>query len=219
MSGVIVSQREWEAIKPSEFESDKISIRKLALLMTAGYDIFGRPKIQPIEVSVVLCLTRPLSLAAASDSIDQNTIHYGKLSKNIMHKLTQKYEHGWTSPDDLIHFVAHAALETVADLSLVATIDVETCFPKACNFGDGLSLFLSHNPSRHQSSVVLHLNRIRVPMLVGVNAPERTMKQEVFVSVWIDRVKSYISECCYEVSPLVYKVGFIFLSHLLAKWP
>ena len=217
MSGVIISHREWEAIKPSDFETDKISIRKLALLITAGYDIFGRPKIQPLEISVNICLARSLSLAAATDSIDRNTIHYGKLSKNIMHKLTQRDEQGWTSPDDLIHLIAHAALETAADLSIVATIEVETCFPKACNFGDGLSLFLSHSPSRYQSSVVLHLNRIRVPMLVGVNAPERTMKQEVFVSVWIDRVKSYISECCYEVSPLVYKVGFTSLLHLIAE--
>jgi dihydroneopterin aldolase len=211
MFGRSISEREWQSRLP--FASDKVTIKSLHMIANAGFDVWGRQKVQPVDISVSLSLTQASSSAAASDTVDASTVHYGQLSKSIMARVQQSMDK-WSTPEELAYSTTLAALEAAPNHSLLAGVEVDVRFTKATLYGEGMSLLFSFSPeadspSNGCSSEILHLARLHVPALIGVNSNERTMKQMVVVSLWIDRVNPLIVEHCFELEQVVFKVSIV----------
>lgn len=200
----ILTEREWEAAKP--YSTDKVSVKKLRIdEANAGFDIWGRPKNQPVEISVVLALSQPFSSAAATDTVNESTVHYGKLSKAVI-AMVDKSKSQWKSAEEFVQDVVLSAMTAASDKSVVSAIQVDACFTKACRNGSGISIHLSYIPSTSQTSIVMHLRKMWFSALIGVNSNERTMKQRVIVSVWIDGVDKTFTDSCFEAEQIVEKV-------------
>lgn len=211
MAGSVVSLYEWQQQLP--LASDKVSVRKLALTVNAGYDAWGRPKAQPVAISVTLSLEQKTSSAAASDTVDTSTVHYGSLSKGIIAKI-EKYGDYWVRPEEIAYAVADAALEVAPSPMLLSSIEIDVRYTKSTHFGEGLSVMSKYRRGQDMASPVtstgcdiLHLSRLQIPALIGVNSNERFMKQKVIISVWIDRVNRDIFEHCFELEQLLFKVS------------
>ena len=203
MTGRCISHREWKATQI--FEADKISISNLNILANAGYDCWGRPKMQPIDITVTISLARDVSSAAAHDSVDDSTVHYGDLSKVIVAR-TKQHEGQWLSPDDFAQIILLAAIGSSPKPAAIAATQLTVHFPKSTLLGEGISLLLHHSPSLDITSPVLFLKNIRIPALIGVNAHERNQKQMVMISLWVDRLKTYVTDHSFEVEQIVVKV-------------
>lgn len=204
MAQSLVSHREWEASK--QFVTDQVSVRNLKVNVNAAYDIWGRPKPQPAEISLSLNLSQPFSSAAASDSIDSSTVHYGQLSKSIVKAVQDGVDVPWRSPHELINAVAIAAQGAAADPSIISTLEITTAYPKATRFGEAVRLHLYHRPADEMTSAVLSVDNVQSAALIGVNSNERTMKQSVVISIAVDRITTLISERYFELEQLIEKV-------------
>lgn len=204
MSESIVSHREWEASKP--FSTDQISVQNLRLVANAGYDVWGRQKSQPIELSVTLGLVNSFSSAAATDSVDASTVHYGHLSKALLAAASEGPNAPWKSPHEFVQTVAEAAKQAAANARVISTLEIRTNYPKASRFGDGVGLLLCHRLVDELTSTVLFVSNIRVATIIGVNANEREMKQLVVITVAVDRISARISDRYFELEQLVAKV-------------
>ena len=186
-------------------DADKIRIEKQKVVANSGHDAWGRPRAQPIEISVKLYLSSQISTAAAHDSVDASTVHYGKLSK-LLNQRVEQYQEQWMQPDDLAQVLVQAAVQFAP--RIVAAVELKLCFMKTSMFGSGLSLVLSHAPSLDLTAPIILLENISLPALIGVNPHERVMKQPVLLTVQIDRMKPHISEQSFELEQLVVKVCY-----------
>ncbi|KAI0203848.1 Dihydroneopterin aldolase-domain-containing protein [Astrocystis sublimbata] len=62
-----------------------VRVRNLQSIMTAGQDAWGRSgKAQPVLLSSEVALARPFETSSASDAVNAETVHYGKLSKALI---------------------------------------------------------------------------------------------------------------------------------------
>jgi dihydroneopterin aldolase len=187
--------------------SDSITVRNLSVRVNAGYDVWGRQKEQRALVTVSVILKSTFDSAAAADTLDTSTIHYGHLSKNISSRI-QEVTAQWTSTYDLSQVILHAVTQTAGNAPIAGT-HLEIFYPKGSMLGDGAGSTYSYfegSGSRLLSRVLL-LSNVQIPCLIGVNSNERMKKQPVVVSLWIEcisenRVDDYVEveECLTRVS-------------------
>jgi len=204
----ILSHREWKAAKPHS--TDKVAVQRLRVdEANAGFDIWGRPKPQPVEISIIMSLSQPFSSAAATDTVNESTVHYGKLSKAVI-AMVDGSKGQWKPAEDFVQDVVLSGMTAAADKSVVAAIEVDACFVKGSRNGEGVSVRLSYVPSTSQTSIVMQLRRMGFAALIGVNSNERTMKQRVVVSVWIDGVDKTFTDSWFEAEQIVEKVRLFF---------
>ena len=206
MAGRCISHREW-VTTPQHYAADKVSVQNLKTVANTGFDAWGRPKPQPVEITAVLSLPQTVTPAASSDSVDTSTVHYGELSKLLLARVRQ-HEANWLTLDEFGQVMLSTCLDAARNIASPSSIELRIFYPKATRLGHGLCLELYHNPALDIVCPVIHLNRLQLSALVGVNAHERQMKQAVVVSTWIDRLKPHISDQCYEMEQLVAKVSY-----------
>lgn len=201
MASEAVSLREWQLRKP--YASDSVTVRSLSHVLTVGADIWGRQKPQPVQLTIKIGLAQPFASAAASDSVDTSTVHYGDLSKSVF-ALCEKFEReGTGSILNLGRVIMSGILDSRADR--IAYMELDIYLPKATRYGVGVetSLKLTRQPQLASSSLTIH--RLAVPCIIGVNAHERGLKQMVKATVSIDRPGSALIEAFYELEQLVVK--------------
>ncbi|KAJ9636270.1 hypothetical protein H2201_006249 [Coniosporium apollinis] len=184
--GNLVSQRAWEFGAP--YPADKVSVRNISLTANAGLDVWGRKKEQPVFVSVSLSLARSFQSAAEGDVVDSSTVHYGRLSKNIISSVKEKTSEDWRGTHELAKLVREACLQSADSPNIIGASEVEIYFPKSSMLGDGAGYRLSTNHSSGDTSRVLYIKNIRVPTIIGVNSHERWSKQAVVANLWIDKL-------------------------------
>ncbi|KAF2263563.1 hypothetical protein CC78DRAFT_533839 [Lojkania enalia] len=184
MSAQLVRHSLWESQLVLDEFSDRIIVRNLEATVNAGLDVWGRPKEQRAVLTTTLSLDKPFVSAAEADALDNSTVHYGKLSKNIRGHL-EKSRSEWSSTGTLARAIESASLET-ADNTPVSAIEVDICYPKGSMLGDGAGLIYAYHRTKHTLSRVLYLRNVRIPCIIGVNSNERPKKQPVVVNLWIE---------------------------------
>lgn len=182
---------------------DGISVQNLSLQHAphSGLDAWGREKEQPVLLSVSLAFRRGFDSAANRDALDESTMHYGILSKNLR---SMKPIQGWETLDHLAGRVHQTILDTPPGSSLIQSCQIEIKLPKACLLGDYVNY--AYFVQDDHVGRVLHLERIYIPTLIGVNDNERTAKQKLFVSVWIDCIQADDSHSYTELERIITQV-------------
>jgi dihydroneopterin aldolase len=174
----------------------------------SAIDAWGREKQQPVLLSVSLSFRQGFDTAANQDALDESTMHYGLLSKNLR---SLKPVQEWETLDNLAHRIHQTILETPPGAALVQSCQIEIKLPKASLLGDYVN-YVYFVEDEEDTGRVLHLSRVFIPTLIGVNDNERTAKQKLFVSVWIDRIQADDSESYTELERILTQVSNI--SHL-----
>ncbi|KAI9802261.1 MAG: hypothetical protein M1825_002982 [Sarcosagium campestre] len=170
--------------------SDTIFIRNIALDLPVGTDAFGRIKSQPVLISITVYLRSKFDTAAGTDSVDESTIHYGKLSKAITASLnrsagTAEQNGASLSLKDVTAQVEEAVFAANEPLrSSIRAWCIEIQLPKASLLGSGVQ-FTYLDEHRYGEST-LTIRDINVPAIIGVNAHEREAKQRVVVNVGVE---------------------------------
>ena len=147
---------------------DTLSIYSLALAPNIGPDAWDRDREQPVLLTLHLHLS--LVPAAASDDL-AHSIHYGYLSKQLLHLQSRLFP-------TLLH-LADAAI----DLALDAVHDVHVVVeaPKLLLQARSLAVDVVASPAARRRTV--HVNELDLYTLIGVNPPERRHKQRVLTTV------------------------------------
>lgn len=206
MTTKCISERDFQSVKP--WTSDTICVADLhESAVNAGYDAWGKQsKPQPVKVGVKVGLQGTVTAAAAGDALNESTIHYGNLRKTIEACLPREGSQ-WLLPDALAHTILRTVQDFAAKSTQIAFVDVTTMFPESSPSGDGCGLAVSLIPASNEASVVFHLRDVTLPVIIGINPPERKTKQKIIVNVWLDRLKPHASNECYRVEQIVLKVS------------
>lgn len=178
------------------FSPATVSVRNLSCTSSAALDAWGRPgKSQPLLVSASVSFRQPFATASASDSVTGgDTVHYGEMSKEILAAVKRGTDSSLSAQLGTACAVLTGKREgskVLMDKTKVKAFDVRLLLPKASLMGEGVSLrtlaVLGEEGRTERYGCVLKLHRLRVPVLVGVNANERERKQIVVADVEIDQ--------------------------------
>lgn len=185
-----IGQHEWMRNRQP---GDRICLRQLNVTACCGLDCWERRKAQPLKVSISASLKDPFQSAADTDVVDDSTIHYGKLSKNILSRLDIQTE--WLSSHGLAEVLEHVVKRTAGREDLIDALELDISYPKASMLGEeaGYILSIAYTEPNEVSSV-LYIKNLRIPTLIGVNAHERMKKQMVVVNIWIDSLAPEASD-------------------------
>lgn len=186
-----------EARRLWPYGADKVAVRNLSLVANAGFDIWGRMKEQPLQVSVTLALRSPFNSAAKDDKVDSSTVHYGTLSKTVLSAISKASSGGWLDDWTLGSVISAAIVEAVPETNkTLESSAIDVCFPKGSTLGTGTGaswkiFYRPPNQIDDERTLVkvapcVYLRDVHVPTLIGVNSNEREKKQAVVLNVWID---------------------------------
>ncbi|KAK5110572.1 hypothetical protein LTR62_005765 [Meristemomyces frigidus] len=149
-------------------------------------DIWSKQKDQPVLLNLKLSLHNPFSSAASKDELDNSTIHYGHLAKNIRAASRQHQ----TLPG--LFAAAREVVERMGmkgSRAIIATSEIEVELPKASMHGDLASIALTTDYDERgqalQTEMEFRLRGVKIMTLVGVNAYERGARQPVVANLGI----------------------------------
>jgi dihydroneopterin aldolase len=167
--------------------SDIVFVDTLRLSANIGSDCWGRIRAQPIEITVYLHL-KPSFLQAAAESDDVvDSIHYGHLTKAIRILIKSRSgsdSRGFEGVDDLIQAVTACAFELGGEP--VTEVRVVLNIPKVILLASGFFVDVVTARDGSNFTVVskkVSVGDIVVPVIIGVNPPEREAKQRVLVNI------------------------------------
>ncbi|KAK1968879.1 FolB domain-containing protein [Colletotrichum sublineola] len=197
-----------------------IRVSDLQGTLKAGTDAWGRlNKAQPVIISAELSMAQPFNSASASDTVSDDTVHYGHLAKALLasldvinllaeqrggpfslwfallhiyeHLTGYRLDHRERTPEAVVR--THQGGTLRAQLEKVRYMDVTLTLPKGSLLGDGVSIsraMVFETARPVVWSETLRIHWLRVPTLIGVNDNERKAKQVVKTDVEIEGYKS-----------------------------
>ncbi|KAF7551457.1 hypothetical protein G7046_g7721 [Stylonectria norvegica] len=209
-------QTAWQVQHAAGEPAAVIRVRNLQATIQGPHDAWGRPgRPQPVLISAEVTLSQPFGDSSSADAVAPDTVHYGLLSKAILgalKRLEEKAEAGNHTPASLLVVLdtvwegltglsvrsytfrseSSAFLNVSAIKHLLVTVDL----PKASLLGSSVSFTASaafgdtsgrkFGTQVQTRSLVLNLNGLRVPTLIGVNDNERKAKQIVVANIGIE---------------------------------
>ncbi|GLB44264.1 putative dihydroneopterin aldolase [Lyophyllum shimeji] len=165
------------AVRP---QTDVVFIDTLHLSTDVGLDCWKRARAQPVEVSVYLHLQSSFLTAAGKSDDVLDSVHYGQLSKAISNRVAGSTFGG------VENLVAAATDEAFALAGKAATeVRVVVNLPKQILLAEGFIVDIttpSDAPSSPSTRKVSVVNLI-LPVVIGVNPPERKAKQRVITNI------------------------------------
>ncbi|KAG5650869.1 hypothetical protein H0H81_010712 [Sphagnurus paluster] len=160
--------------------SDIVFVNALHISADVGKDCWGKTRAQPTEVSVYLHL-QPSFLTAAGQSDEVlDSVHYGHLSKAITGKLNGS---SFSGVEALVNAVAQEAFSLAGEAAVEVRVVVD--LPKQILLAEGFSIDLTipRSPSSPPSIRKISIVDLVLPVLIGVNPPEREAKQRVITNI------------------------------------
>ncbi|KAG8215356.1 tetrahydrobiopterin biosynthesis enzymes-like protein [Butyriboletus roseoflavus] len=183
--------------------TDIITLSALHLAATVGPDHWHRTRPQPIHLTLHLHLTPSyLTTAGHSDNVT-DSLHYGHLTKAVETRVHERTG-GYPSPRALINDVTDAAFAFVRDApdEVIHAVRVVLQLPKQILLAEGFEVELTTRasdwapPSGGSGSTagaIVRVTDLVLPVLVGVNPPERLAKQRVITHLTFSEASSRTS--------------------------
>ncbi|KAG6813176.1 hypothetical protein H0H92_013296 [Tricholoma furcatifolium] len=161
--------------------SDVVFVDTLHLSVDVGPDCWGKTRPQPVELSVYLHL-QPSFLDKSGTSDDVlDSVHYGHLSKAISSKVAGA---SFTGVEKLVAVVNQ---ESYALAGPAATeVRVVVGLPKQILLAQGFVVDITTPLSSDVSGTrIVTIKDLILPVLIGVNPPEREARQRVITNIII----------------------------------
>ncbi|EDR09560.1 uncharacterized protein LACBIDRAFT_318745 [Laccaria bicolor S238N-H82] len=168
--------------------TDVVFIDTLRLSANIGYDCWGRRRAQPIELTVYLHLKNSYLKAASQSDNVLDSIHYGHLSKAISTLAKSKSENGdpgFDGIDGLIGEVAQEALKLAGNAAdeVRVVVDIPKLILLAGGFAVDYTIPHPSYPLASPGTKKVYVKELILPVIIGVNPPERESKQRVITSI------------------------------------
>ena len=165
---------------------DTVLIKKLQLPHgVVAPDVWGKAKQQPAVVSVNLVLSQTFGTVAENDALDENTIHYGQLAKQIRAGCTpdQDVATVFTMIDSTVRKMGMRSNGT----SRLIRSEIELDLPKASMSGTSVrAISKLHFENDGQSKSLMRvycLRNLSLMALIGVNSHERNARQPLIANL------------------------------------
>ncbi|KAF5326068.1 hypothetical protein D9611_000704 [Ephemerocybe angulata] len=169
---------------PPSTPTDIVFIDTLHLNANVGPDCWGKARAQPVNVSVYLHLTPGfLKTAGESDGVE-DSVHYGLLTKKVaaLVKNSDGSEREFGGVDELVRCVAEEAFALGG--AAVGSVRVVVELPKVVLLaGGGLTVDVEVVREGRFERKRVEVRGVVVPVVIGVNPPERLAKQRVVVDL------------------------------------
>lgn len=160
----------------SSTQTDRIFIDNLSFNATVGPDCWGRVRAQPLSITVEV--EANLQSAAHNDDLT-DSINYGGLSKQLLALCDDK---SFESMLDLAQCVAELV---VHQPGAIGETKVDVRAPKALlqDASLGLEVRRGKKGEPTKQEWTWHIDGWRVPVLIGMNPPEREAKQILIIDL------------------------------------
>ena len=161
-------------------QTDIVFVSSLELAVNIGPDRWGKARLQPIRVSVYLHLYQSY-LARIGDSDDvAHSVHYGILSKTVTEAVDKA---AFSDIGDLIDAVNKAAFELAEEA--VAAVKVVVDSRQMILLAEGISfeVITPLGSLCKDLPTTVTVKDLILPIIIGVNAPEREEKQRVVINI------------------------------------
>ncbi|KAJ2916377.1 hypothetical protein MD484_g4025, partial [Candolleomyces efflorescens] len=159
--------------------TDIVFIDTLHVSTTIGPDCWGKTKPQLLHISVYLHLKSGfLRKSGESDDV-LDSVHYGYLTKSISSLIDK--QGGFEGIDGLVKGVAEEAFQLGGEVVEAVRVIVEA--PKlvllASNFKVDITVPSVGSKKEDARSKAVTVEGLMIPVIIGVNPPEREAKQRV----------------------------------------
>ncbi|GJJ11252.1 hypothetical protein Clacol_005484 [Clathrus columnatus] len=157
--------------------NDEISLHSLFLLAHIGPDCWSRDRAQPVLLTI--CFSISLEKVAETDDI-QDTVHYGHLANTFFSLQSIEFS-------SLLH-LSNTAITKVfnnPEFSAIHTINIHAEAPKLLLQARAFSLDISRQRDQKETDFIAtaEISDLCLPVIIGVNPPERIHKQQVIISI------------------------------------
>lgn len=166
---------------PATPERDLVHVENLRVEANIGPDCWGRSRAQPLLISVTL--EADVRQAAANDDLTNST-NYGTLAKEILAVFKSAPEREYEGMEELAEAVAGLAVVKLTDESYHVHVIVKA--PKLLLHDAVLSLEIDRSSDvsvQWGQQWKWSISDWKVPLLIGMNPPERKAKQIVVIDL------------------------------------
>ncbi|TFK37500.1 hypothetical protein BDQ12DRAFT_698978 [Crucibulum laeve] len=165
--------------------TDVVFVDTLRLSANIGPDCWNKERAQPVEISVYLHLTNEYLKAAGESDNVLDSVHYGHLSKSISKLVKSRADDdsGFNGVDDLIQATTDEAFSLAKEAASEVRVIVNV--PKLILLAGGFSVDVTTPSARRVDGGMkkVFIRDIVLPVLIGVNPPEREAKQRVITNI------------------------------------
>ncbi|KAG1799289.1 uncharacterized protein HD556DRAFT_1457741 [Suillus plorans] len=158
--------------------TDVVLVDTIQLTANIGADCWGRLREQPVSITVHLHLKPSfLEISGQSDNV-LDSIHYGHLTKAVS-ALSASY----TDVRALVHEVTHKAFALAGEN--VDAVRVVVGLPKQILLANDfeIEVITPRGKDSLQQAAKVSVKDLVMPVLIGVNPPERLAKQRVITNI------------------------------------
>ncbi|KAG2078681.1 hypothetical protein BDR04DRAFT_1112826 [Suillus decipiens] len=177
-----VRRRNFPSSSPMSFKlpttTDVVLVDTIQLTANIGADCWGRLREQPVSITVHLHLKPSfLDISGQSDNVI-DSIHYGHLTKAVS-ALSASY----ADIRALIHEVTQKAFALAGEN--VDAVRVVIGLPKQILLANDfeVEVITSRGQDSMQQAARVSIKDLVMPVLIGVNPPERLAKQKVITNI------------------------------------
>jgi len=187
--------------------TDTVFVDSIQLTAAVGIDCWGRPKPQQVLASVYLHL-KPSFLDACGKSDDvADSVHYGHLAKAVSAVVDEKARSGvhYFGVHALIEDVTRVAFELAGESADAVRVVVD--LPKQILLASGFSVEVTTSKVGESEvdkagetasglvgpPAIVRVKGLVLPVLIGVNPPERLARQRVITNIMFSERASYTS--------------------------
>ncbi|KAJ2931903.1 hypothetical protein H1R20_g5194, partial [Candolleomyces eurysporus] len=158
--------------------TDVVFIDTLHVSTTIGPDCWGKNKPQPIHISVYLHLKSGfLRKSGESDDV-VDSVHYGYLTKAVSALVEKRGNgNGFEGIDGLVKEVAEEAFKLGGENVEAVRVIVEA--PKLVLLAENFKVDVTISSDRGEDAKAVIVEELTIPVIIGVNPPEREAKQRV----------------------------------------
>ncbi|KAL0953050.1 hypothetical protein HGRIS_007251 [Hohenbuehelia grisea] len=163
---------------------DIVLIDSLQLAVDIGPDCWDRPRSQPAFASIYLHLAKEyLDTSAASDDV-RDSVHYGHLAKSIS-ELSLAGAPAFQDVNGLQQAIAAKCFALAGRAAVGVRVVVD--MPKMILLASGFRVDVTVPPVTPFVGLArtVSITDMIVPVIIGVNPPERESKQRVIVNITI----------------------------------
>ena len=190
--------------------TDTVFVDSVQLTAAVSTDCWGRPKPQQVLASVYLHLN-PFFLDACGTSDDvTDSVHYGHLAKAVSAVVDEKTRSGvhYVGVHALIEDVTRVAFELAGESADAVRVVVD--LPKQILLASGFSVEVTTSKVGESNAsiadkagetasglvgppAIVRVKGLVLPVLIGVNPPERLARQRVITNIMFSERASYTS--------------------------
>ncbi|KAG2004916.1 hypothetical protein CC2G_003423 [Coprinopsis cinerea AmutBmut pab1-1] len=168
--------------------TDVVFIDTLQTAANIGADCWGKARPQPLEISIYLHL-QPTFLNKAGRSDDVvDSVHYGHLTKAVSNLIRVRSSEqgdggndGFEGVEGLANQIADEAFALAGDVAEAVRIVISA--PKLVLLASNFVVDTLIPRTRQSSTRTVSILGLTLPVIIGVNPPERLAKQNVVTDI------------------------------------